>query len=251
MGRPRREIRVGCAGWSIPKEHAAGFPEEGSHLARYSRRFPAVEINTSFYRPHRPSTYARWASETPPDFLFAVKAPRTITHERRLVDAAEPLVRFLDETASLGVKRGPLLVQLPPSLAFDPKLAEAFFDLLRRLHDGPVACEPRHRSWFAPEAERLLADRATARVAADPAVVPAASESGGWPGLVYRRLHGSPEMYRSAYPAPELEDLADRLASEADAAPTWCVFDNTAEGAATVDALAVLGRLRRPNGREG
>ena len=100
-------IRVGCAGWSIPKEHAGRFPEDGSHLARYAERFPAVEINSSFYRPHRPSTYARWAAETPEGFAFAVKVPKEITHTRRLVDADEPLDRFLDETAALGDKRGP------------------------------------------------------------------------------------------------------------------------------------------------
>src|SRR4051794_8840359 len=117
---PRSEIRVGVAGWSIAKEHAGRFDPEGSHLARYAGRLPAVEINSSFYRPHRPSTYARWATETPDDFAFSVKVPREITHKRRLVESDDLLARFLDETAALGTKRGPLLVQLPPSLAFDP-----------------------------------------------------------------------------------------------------------------------------------
>src|SRR3954470_6877514 len=89
-GLPPRVLRVGTAGWSIPKEHAGRFPEQGSHLARYSRRLPAVEINSSFYRPHRPTTYARWAAETPEGFEFSVKVPREITHTRRLVDADGP-----------------------------------------------------------------------------------------------------------------------------------------------------------------
>ena len=197
-------VRVGCAGWSIPREHAGRFPEVGSHLVRYAQRFPAVEVNSSFYRPHRPSTYARWAAETPEDFAFSLKVPKEVTHERRLVDADEPLDRFLAETAALGAKRGPLLVQLPPSLAFDAGTASSFFAALRGRYNGAVACEPRHPSWFTPEADRLLSDHEVARVAADPAVVPQAAEPGGWGGLVYYRLHGSPKVYHSAYPAAYL-----------------------------------------------
>ncbi len=248
---PSHDVRVGCAGWSIPGEHAGRFPEAGSHLARYARRFSAVEVNSSFYRPHRPSTYARWAAATPEGFAFSLKVPREITHERRLVDADGPLDRFLAETAALGSRRGPLLVQLPPSLAFDAGAVDTFFAALRRRHTGAVACEPRHPSWFTPEAGRLLGDREVARVAADPAVVPQAAEPGGWGGLVYRRLHGSPKVYYSAYPAGFLEALAARIAGEADAAPVWCIFDNTAAGAATSDSLAVEEEIRRLGGPTG
>src|SRR3954454_9883513 len=129
------EVRVGCAGWSIPKAHASHFPETGSHLGRYAQRFRAVEINSSFYRPHRPSTYARWAAETPEHFEFSVKMPREITHKRRLIDATEPLDHFLAETAELGSKRGPLLVQLPPSLIFRDRAVGTFFAALRRRYD--------------------------------------------------------------------------------------------------------------------
>ena len=113
-------IRVGCAGWGVPKEHAERFPEAGSHLERYARRFPAVEINSSFYCPHRPATYARWAASVPPGFRFAVKVPREITHLRRLADPEEPLHRFLAECGALEEALGPLLVQIPPGRA-DPK----------------------------------------------------------------------------------------------------------------------------------
>jgi uncharacterized protein YecE (DUF72 family) len=242
------DVRVGCAGWSIPKEHTASFPMPGSHLVRYSQRLTAVEINSSFYRPHRPSTYARWATETPDDFSFSVKFPKEITHDRRLRDAEEPLDRFLDETDALGAKRGPLLVQLPPSLAFDAGTVAAFFSTMRRRYDGLVACEPRHASWFAPEGDRLLADRAVARVAADPAVVPNAAEPGGWDGLVYYRLHGSQKIYYSEYSDAYLAELSDRIARSAASAPTWCIFDNTALGAATTDALTVFERLRSTDG---
>ena len=141
-------------GWSIPREHADRFPEEGTHLARYAGRFPAVEINSSFYKPHRPATYARWAASVPADFRFSVKVPKLATHERRLVDADDVLDGFLAEATQLGDKLGPLLVQLPPSLTFSAGVAERFFALLRGRFDGAVALEPRHPSWFEPEAGR-------------------------------------------------------------------------------------------------
>jgi uncharacterized protein YecE (DUF72 family) len=161
-------VMVGTAAWSIPAQHAHGFPAEGSHLERYSRRFPAVEINSSFYRPHRPSTYQRWASTVPAHFRFAVKVPKEITHLRRLADVDEPLERFLSEAGALGEKLGPLLVQLPPGFAFDERRVAAFLERLRGRTQGDVACEPRHRSWFTAEAERLLSEFRIARVAADP-----------------------------------------------------------------------------------
>src|ERR1044071_6345908 len=119
-------INVGCAGWSLPKAMADRFPATGSHLARYAARFPAVEINSSFYRPHRPATYARLAASVPPGFRFSVKLPRAITHERRLVGPSPRLDAFLAEATALGPALGCLLVQLPPSLAFDAPTADAF-----------------------------------------------------------------------------------------------------------------------------
>jgi uncharacterized protein YecE (DUF72 family) len=141
-------IHVGCAGWSIPRQYAEHFPERGTHLERYAQRLPAVEINSSFYRPHRSATYARRAASVPASFRFAVKVPREITHTRRLRDVAEPLERFLSESAALGATLGPLLLQLPPSLRFNADIAEAFFTILRARFSGSVVCEPRHASWF-------------------------------------------------------------------------------------------------------
>lgn len=227
-------IRIGTAGWSFPRD--ADFPVEGSGLARYAARFDCVEINSSFYRPHQRKTYERWAASTPADFRFAVKVPRSITHERRLADVDALVARFLDETGGLGGKRGPLLIQLPPSLRFEIKNVGAFLATWRRHTDAPTVLEPRHASWFADEPERLLADFQIARVAANPAVVPQAAEPGGWPGLTYRRWHGSPVIYQSAYPPEALQTLAARLMGEPE---TWCVFDNTRFGAAIRDALAL------------
>ncbi|WP_144404766.1 DUF72 domain-containing protein [Belnapia sp. F-4-1] len=230
-------LRVGTAGWSIPAAQADRFPQGGSHLQRYSQRLPAVEINSSFYRPHRPSTYERWAASVPPDFRFAVKVPKEVTHTRRLANIAEPLARFLDEVRRLGPKLGPLLIQLPPSLVFQQDLVADCLRHLRNSFAGDLACEPRHPSWFTDEVDAVLVEHRVARVAADPAPVPRAAEPGGWPALTYFRLHGSPRIYYSPYPQAYLDRLRSRLSSLD--GEVWCIFDNTAEGAATHDALLV------------
>ena len=240
----RLPIHIGCAGWTLPRAVQPAFPADGTHLARYAARFPAVEINSSFYRPHRPATYERWAASVPDDFRFAVKVPKSITHERRLADAGEALARLLEQMAGLGDRLGCLLVQLPPSLGYDERVAGDFARSLRSLYGGAVAVEPRHESWFGAEAERLLVEHGMARVAADPARVPAAGEPGGDPRTVYYRLHGSPRIYYSSYGEEYLDALGDTLREAAARAETvWCIFDNTASGAATANALDLLARL--------
>ena len=235
---------IGTAGWSIPKQHAEAFAEEGSHLERYARRLPAVEINSSFYRPHRPATYERWAASVPPGFRFSAKVPREITHTRRLVDATEPLERFLGEVRALGDALGPLLVQLPPSLGYDEAAAERFFSGFRERFKGQLACEPRHETWFGDAARTMLTKHHVARVAADPAIVPQAAQPGGWMGLLYIRLHGSPKVYYSAYSPEEVEAKAEHLRNAlTEAEDRWCIFDNTAVGEATGQALDLQQQL--------
>lgn len=237
--------RIGTAGWSLPREVRARFPAEGTQLERYARVLDAVEINASFYRPIRPVLYAKWAAGVPSTFRFAVKVPRTITHERRLVDCEEPLAAFLDEVAGLGDRLGCLLVQLPPSLGYERSVAGAFLAMLRLLHDGPVALEPRHDGWFGDDAAALLGEYGVARVAADPARVPEAAVPGGAPALAYFRLHGSPRVYWSRYDEAWLDGLAARMREAAHgAADVWCIFDNTAGGAALPNALELMERLR-------
>jgi uncharacterized protein YecE (DUF72 family) len=219
------------------------FPPAASNLERYAACFSCTEINSSFYKPHRRATYERWAASVPPDFRFAVKLPRAITHDQRLVAADVLLEVFLDEARGLGDRMGPLLVQLPPSLAFDGVTAAEFFATLRAMHDGDVVCEPRHDSWFGAEAEALLLAHGVARAGADPARCEAAAHPGAWPGLAYLRLHGSPQMYYSSYEPERIRRVAEELrAHEAAGAACWCVFDNTTLGAATGNALE-LGAL--------
>ena len=231
-------IYVGCAGWSIPWQQATVFPGEGTHLQRYARVLPAVEINTSFYRFHKPATYARWADSTPDHFRFAVKVHRSITHYKRLRQP-QLLDDFLPGVMQLDGKLGALLLQLPPSLVFEESVATPFFDYLRENFDGAVVCDPRNASWFTPEADQLLAHYRVARAAVDPAPVEAGATPGGWSGLCYVRLHGSPEIYRSAYSPAFLEELTENLLHWSQRATTWCIFNNTAAGAAIANALTL------------
>lgn len=233
-------ILVGTAGWSLPREVQDAFGPGASHLARYATRFPVAEINSSFHRPHKRSLYEKWAAAVPPAFRFCAKLPRTITHERRLADCEGLLLEFLGQAAGLGDKLACLLVQLPPSLAFEPRVAQVFLRMLRGHFAGALALEPRHASWFAPDADALLHSMAIARVLADPVRHEAGRAPGGWPRRVYLRLHGSPRTYYSPYEAPLLQALAARLRlAEDEGAQAWCIFDNTASGAAAGNALAL------------
>lgn len=244
----RALVFAGTAGWSLPRAEQPRFPGDGTHLERYARVLRGAEINASFYRPLRPALYAKWAAAVPGDFRFAVKVPKSVTHEHRLLDCEESLTAFLDEVAALGEKLGPLLVQLPPSLAYDASLAGAFFAVLRALHDGPVALEPRHATWFTPGVAAQLAEYAIARVAADPARVPEAAVPGGSHDLAYFRLHGSPRVYWSRYDDSWLDMLAAQVAEASRRTrEVWCIFDNTAGGAALPNALELLERLPSPS----
>lgn len=225
-------IRIGCAGWSIGRDVAPSFPGDGSHLERYARVLNAVEINSSFYKPHQASTYARWAASVPDDFRFAVKLPRSISHDQRLVDIAALLAAFSGQANTLGGKLGCILVQLPPSSRFDTGVADAFFTRLRQHFACALACEARHGSWFGDDATALLQAHGITRVIADP---PAGAPGPFVPttAMVYARLHGSPRMYYSSYSDAYLDQVAAWITGR----DAWCIFDNTASGAALPNAL--------------
>ena len=258
-------VTIGIAGWALPGADADVFPPAafGSNLARYAEVFDAVEINSSFYRPHRPETYARWAESVPAGFRFAVKLPRTITHEKRLQDIEADLDRFLAEAGALGGKLGWMLVQTPPSLRFDPAAAGSLFaGLHARLHNVPragpashggdappaarrapgvmLACEARHGSWFGEEATALLREQGVVRVVADPP----AGEPGPFVATrgdaAYVRLHGSPLIYRSIYEPERLAQVAAWLRGQGQAS-ALVIFDNTMSGTQVRQAM----QLRR------
>jgi uncharacterized protein YecE (DUF72 family) len=238
--KPGKIIRVGTAGWVVPRIHAHAVVPEGSHLERYAQAMNCVEINSTFYRPHQAKTFERWVATTPEDFRFAVKLSKTVTHGAKLCRCGAELAAFFDNVRPLGEKLGPVLVQLPPKLAFEEGTAREFFETLRELHSGQVVVEPRHASWFAPGVERLLREFEVARAMADPPQGSAlAGEPGGWTGLRYFRLHGSPRKYWSQYGEDFLGKLAERIESEKRAEEVWVIFDNTAQNHALGDALAL------------
>nr|WP_256735546.1 DUF72 domain-containing protein [Pseudomonas sp. dw_612] len=221
------------------------FPDTGTHLQRYATHLMAAEINSSFYRPHQPQTYLRWAQSVPSVFRFSVKLPKLITHVQRLQNCEALFDEFLAQCRQLGDRLGCLLIQLPPSLAYDPVTAAAFFRMLRQRYEGTAVLEPRHETWR--EANGLLIEHRIGRVAADPSPITGGTTPGGWSGVRYWRLHGSPRIYYSDYDVSRLQVLAAKIQLSAQAgAETWCIFDNTASGFALGNALslrALLGPL--------
>jgi uncharacterized protein YecE (DUF72 family) len=237
-------VHVGCATWAIGAANDRLLPHvPGGNLARYAARLTAAEVNSSFHRSHRRATWGRWARSVGPSFRFSVKLPKAITHERRLIDVDAQLDAFAAEVELLGEKLALVLVQLPPSLDFHEDFVGTFLDRLAERVPARAVVEPRHVSWFDERVDAFLAGREVARVAADPALVPSAADPGGWLGLRYFRLHGSPVTYRSHYDAAFLDALAARLRPG-----DWCIFDNTASGAALPNAVQLLERLAGSRG---
>jgi len=227
--------RIGCAGWNLPKYLR---DPSLSYLERYAQLFNCVEINSSFYRHHRPKTYARWADAVPEDFRFSVKAPKAITQSAEVVKVT--IDRFLNEIRELGGKLGPLLIQFPPKAAFNRSVASELFLSFREKFNGEIVCEPRHATWFELEAYELLKAYSISLVVADPKPVP------GAPGVLeressYYRLHGAPRIYYSEYTEEFLRQFKRNVALNRGG--TWVIFDNTALGYAYRNALSLMGSL--------
>jgi uncharacterized protein YecE (DUF72 family) len=233
------KIRIGISGWRYAPWRGKFYPEDlrqKDELAFAAGQFPTIEINGTFYSLQRPDSFAAWHDATPPDFRFAVKGPRYITHMRRLKDVKAPLANFFASgVLRLNEKLGPLLWQLPPSFRFDPQRLTAFFDLLprttvdaarlARAHDGKLkvrawlktdadrpirhALEIRHDSFRDPDFIKLLRKHRIALVVADtvdwPLLLDATAD------FVYVRLHGSLKLYVSGYGAKALNLWADRI----------------------------------------
>lgn len=233
-------LRIGTAGWSILRRYVAAFPTEGSVLERYASVLDCAEINSTFYRRHRPETFERWAGAVPARFRFSVKLPKEITHTLRLRDSEAPVDTFLGDVGHLGKKLGPVLMQLPRSQAFDVGIVKAFLQHLRDATDAIMVCEPRHPSWFDEDAVALLAEYGVPLVTADPSPVADAPPSSK--NLHYRRLHGSPRLYFSPYDSAALQRIADEF-GRGRGKDIWCIFDNTASGAALGNALELKAML--------
>ena len=240
MTSRRGTIRIGISGWRYKPWRGVFYPTDlpqRRELEYASRMFPSIEINGSFYSLQSPAYFAAWRDHTPPDFVFAVKGPRFITHMRRLKDVETPLANFMaNGLLALRGKLGPILWQFPPTFAFEPERLEAFFALLphdtstarrmARRHDYRVAgrvsltvdrnrplrhaMEIRHPSFVDERFIALLQRYRIALVVADTA--------GRWPVLedltsdfVYIRLHGDEELYASGYSDAALAYWAARI----------------------------------------
>jgi uncharacterized protein YecE (DUF72 family) len=237
------ELHVGTSGWSYRHWLGVFYPEglkPAKFLEFYAEHFDCVELNASFYRLPNEATVQNWAKRTPENFKFCLKLSRLITHQRRLAGVEEPLATFfgrfrpLEETRKLG----PVLVQLPPSLRFDPELAKRFFALLNaRYSNCRFALEARHTSWFIDEALELLKRHRIAHVIA---------HSGGrFPSceavttdFVYMRFHGPGELYASNYPDEMLAEFAKEIAGWLqEGLDVWAFFNNDVGGYAVRNAL--------------
>jgi uncharacterized protein YecE (DUF72 family) len=263
-------IRIGTSGWLYPPWRGVFYPAGLPHrreLEYISRQVDSVEINGSFYSLQRPSSYQRWAAETPDDFVFAVKGGRFITHMKRLRDVETPLANFFASgMLALEHKLGPVLWQFPGNFPFDAGLLSHFFDLLPRSttqaaslathHDSrldgrswtevsadrPIrhAIEVRHPSFLDPAFAELLRRKGIALVVADTA--------GKFPYLedvttdfAYVRLHGDVELYASGYSDESLDMWADKIRQwDTD---VYVYFDNDIKVKAPGDAIALRKRL--------
>ncbi len=266
--------RVGISGWTYPGWRGDFYPRGLPHraeLAYAAERMGSIEVNGSFYSLQRPSSYSRWAAETPDDFVLAVKGGRFITHLKRLRDVEVPLANFLASgVLALGPKLGPLLWQLPERLDFDRALLADFLAQLPRTttqaaelargHDDKVkpdrvltetdadrpvrhALEFRSPSFCCDEAFALLAEHDVACVLADSA--------GRWPqadadtsSLRYVRLHGDTELYASGYSDESLDRWAERCREWSTDHDVLVYFDNDARGHAPYDAVRLAERVR-------
>lgn len=235
------QIRIGISGWRYAPWRGGFYPKglvQAQELAYASRQLPAIELNGSFYALQRPNSYVQWAADTPEGFVFTVKAPRYITHILRLRDARAAVANFFASGLfALGPKLGPVLWQLPPSLAFDAELLDTF--LAQLPHDTEAAAalaqereprmrgkelltppqpawrlrhalEVRHDGYCQPEFVDLLRRHRVALVVAD--------TGGRWPEVgdvtadfLYLRLHGAQQLYASGYSDAQLAHWADRI----------------------------------------
>lgn len=230
-------IHIGTSGWHYDHWKGPFYARDsvqGEYLSSYARHFGTVEVNNTFYQLPAEATLVSWRETVPPDFVFAVKASRYITHMKKLRDPVEPVATFLDRVGCLEAKLGPVLFQLPPRWHCDVARLKRFLDVLPR--GRRYALEFRDPSWFNPRVYDLLRDHEVAfciyYLGGD------ASPKETTTDFVYIRLHGPDGPYRGSY-TPQM------LAGWAGAISTWsnqgkevyCYFNNDPEGHAPRNAL--------------
>jgi uncharacterized protein YecE (DUF72 family) len=243
MGHGR--IRIGTSGWSYDHWLGTFYPQgtrPQDRLAVYAARFDSVEINRTFYKLPAPATMAAWRAQAPPDFVFAAKASRYLTHRKKLKDPEEPIGRLLGCVEALAAKLGPVLFQLPPRWRADPDRLERFLAQLPDKHR--YALEFRDPSWHDDRILALLAKRGAAFCIVDLAGKRSPVEVTA--GFVYIRLHGPGGPYQGSYDGRTLSGWARRILGWSEAGrDVYCYFDNDEKAYAPHDALRLKAMVER------
>ena len=253
--KSKGRIFIGTSGWMYKDWGERFYPPDMKQgfLSFLAQEFTTVEVNSSFYHLPRPTTFAKWKSETRDDFIFAVKLSRFITHQKKLVDCREPLERFLSSAKEFGEKLGVILIQLPPRLAYDIELLKTFLaDLRAACRKTKVstrfALEPRHKSWLEclPEIRKTLQKEKIALVfphSAKISSVPPEDEN-ILADFVYIRFHGPSEFAASRYGTKLLKPWAERIAKwQRKGLKVFVYFNNDINGHAIDDARTLKGLL--------
>lgn len=258
----RGRLFIGTSGWAYPWENF--YPADlasRDYLKYYSRHFPTTEVNYSFYRLPKPTTYDQWAVATPENFILALKLSRFITHIKRLKGIRQPLTKFLENARPLGRKLGPILVQLPPSFRVNPPLLETFLRVSRAVEKKlrlalRWAFEFRHRTWFAPSAERAKALAALKRhqaafVFGHSSRYPYPEDEPVTADFVYLRFHGPDSLFSSKYGPRRIKPWVSKIRRWLKGGhDVYAYFNNDFSGLAVDDArtLQRLVSLTSPSG---
>jgi uncharacterized protein YecE (DUF72 family) len=239
-------VRIGCSGWNYAHWRNGVFypprcpPERW--LSYYARHFGTVELNNTFYRLPRVTAVARWVAQTPPDFLFAVKVSRYLTHIKRLRETPQHLALLLERIDPLlaSPKMGPLLWQLPPTFRRDDKrLAEALEAFPQKLRH---AIEFRHESWFVDDVMGLLRKHNVALVIADRPEIHSFQTRELTADFTFVRFHSGSRGVGGNYSETELVEWAERIRSWRRSGDVYAYFNNDWNGHAPRNArkLATL-----------
>ena len=239
-----KRVRVGCSGWNYAHWRERVYPRgvpPARWLEHYADLFDTVEVNSTFYRLASRPAVERWVEQTPPDFVFAVKASRFLTHMKRLTDMGRGVARFYERIEPLveARKLGPVLWQLPERFhRDDERLAFA----LARLPGGRHCFEFRHESWFAPDVYALLREHGVALVIQDHPARPFQPHelTADW---TFVRFHHGHRGRRGNYSQAELDQWAERIAGWRQQVEVFAYFNNDWEAFAVRNARDLRRRL--------